>query len=536
MHSENPPVLLDLDTSLPPNISRKETHQRAQTTPNSTITIPPRNSSLPKECSDLYTENNAHIQEAFLSFEPDTIPRSAVLSEAQGTSSAAVHQSGTRQIWGHQRSNTTLSPSRLKSTPLERCTKEEKIDSGFMATLTGDKDGVARPTNKPKGGLGSWFSGTSAPTGDIEIPSTDTMSTRSTSSEEVMPKPKRRQTTALELGKPPPPPKSEKSGLFGFFSPKTAEKPKDLPADIMNDEFLALDINAGLFPNGTADPFSPAAFNNLLMNAEGLLLKLQTAYKLRTLSLHEITAEKSALTEEIDEAGTRAQMLKCQLDEMAARVLEQDIAIAELSTELSREKAARKKEQESRAFLQTNARNSQQSIPEITEEDLGISDAASPSSARAKWRGSADLSAEGESDAESGGAESVFSRSLSPTFTMNSVSTRETTSDMQQDSLGKSLPPSPNPATARPKSANSQKSAFQKLMSGISSSVIEEDKEYEGVGMGVQGCSNCRGKDASVAWDTVGLLRAENKELKDQVGSMEDALDGALAVVNGYAH
>jgi len=42
------------------------------------------------------------------------------------------------------------------------------------------------------------------------------------------------------------------------------------------------------------------------------------------------------------------------------------------------------------------------------------------------------------------------------------------------------------------------------------------------------GCRNCEGKEASMAWDTVGLLRAENKGLKNQVGRLESAVEGAL--------
>ena len=51
--------------------------------------------------------------------------------------------------------------------------------------------------------------------------------------------------------------------------------------------------------------------------------------------------------------------------------------------------------------------------------------------------------------------------------------------------------------------------------------------------MGETGCENCRGKDSSVAWDTVGLLRAENKGLKERVGTLEGAVEGALDLCSG---
>jgi hypothetical protein len=56
---------------------------------------------------------------------------------------------------------------------------------------------------------------------------------------------------------------------------------------------------------------------------------------------------------------------------------------------------------------------------------------------------------------------------------------------------------------------------------------------FSSIGMGETGCENCRGKDASVAWDAVGLLRAENKGLKDRVGTLEGAVEGALDLVVG---
>ena len=57
------------------------------------------------------------------------------------------------------------------------------------------------------------------------------------------------------------------------------------------------------------------------------------------------------------------------------------------------------------------------------------------------------------------------------------------------------------------------------------------DDMFGGIGSGETGCENCRGKDSSVAWDAVGLLRAENKGLKDRVGALESVVEGALDLV-----
>jgi hypothetical protein len=327
---------------------------------------------------------------------------------------------------------------------------------------------------------------------------------------------------------------------FNFFSsPKTPSKNTiQLPAEMMNDdEFLSLDVSEALFPQGSAqDPFSPAAFKNLLINAEGLLLKLQTAYKLQALSLHELSGEKSAIEEELDESSTRAQCLRTQLQDMASKVAERDATIADLAAQLAREKQLREEERQAReksiALVRAKARETRGSyneMPDISTEDLGIATAKTHS--KKKWRGSADMSTEGESDAESGEAESVFSRSRSPT----SLSTMESTPELGQAEFARMVP-NTNPPSNRPKVALQQKSTFQKFLSGMAPNAVEKpaEDEFGGIGMGEEGCSNCRGKDASVAWDTVGLLRAENKGLKEQVGALEDGVEGALALVLGY--
>lgn len=209
-----------------------------------------------------------------------------------------------------------------------------------------------------------------------------------------------------------------------------------------------------------------------------------------------------------------------------------------MATELEQEKQARALEKEAReksiALVQAKARNSRRSYQErseISAEDLGISNAKSPASLR--WRGSADLSTEGESDTES---DSVFSRCRSPAFTTGSISTMDSTPELGQAEFARMVP-NTNPPSQRPKVPLQQKSTFQKFLqgTGIAPIVVEKpEDEFGGIGMGIDGCSNCRGKDASVAWDTVGLLRAENKGLKDQVGVLEGGVESALSLCYGY--
>jgi hypothetical protein len=96
----------------------------------------------------------------------------------------------------------------------------------------------------------------------------------------------------------------------------------------------------------------------------------------------------------------------------------------------------------------------------------------------------------------------------------------------------------PKRALERPK-AIQQKSTFRKILNGISAmpddepqASTEKAEEVE-LGMADGGCRNCRGGPSSVAWDTVGLLRMENRGLKERVANLESAMDGALDLVNG---
>ncbi|KAL2075040.1 hypothetical protein VTL71DRAFT_8820 [Oculimacula yallundae] len=463
-------------------------------------------------------------------------PKSGLSSEEE---SYPAKQSRT-----HQRTLTALLPFRTNPNEPESPTKVD-IEGDFMATLTGDKEGVIKVADR-RAGLSSWFTGSSAPVtvGVSIVNQEDTSMVRETSPQRPATKLQKRATEPIATS-----PKANNGGMFNFFSQKSPAKSQtvQIPAELNDDEFLTLDVTASLFPNGepsAQDPFSPAAFKNLLMNAEGLLLKLQTAYKIRTLSLHELSAEKEAMSEELEEAETRAKCLKSQLDDMAHQMSMKDTAIAELAAELAAEKQARAEEklarEQSIALVSARAErdrkhgsNSNMSI-DTTGEDLGIS-----ASGRRRNRTSGGSSSDSGSDFE---ADSVFdsaSRSRSPTstFTMSSVSIAETvdsigTPEIMQASVAHMVPnPGMNPG--RPK-LTQQKSTFQKILSGMGSTPVEEVRDpYDGIGMGEEGCSNCCGKDASMAWDAVGLMRAENKGLKERVGELEIAVEGALDACNG---
>lgn len=323
---------------------------------------------------------------------------------------------------------------------------------------------------------------------------------------------------------PAPAPAPAKMSLLSMFSRNTPV----VVTQAEHDELLNMKVDEALFPAGSPtskDTFSPAAYKNLQQQASGLLTKMQNAYRQKAQALSELEKEREADRDELEEAETRATHLKLQLEDMAHKAVEQERHMKQLMEELAAERRARADDQSMLKRLPTGL---QSEAGSTISEDLGVDDAEDMQ--KRKWRKSngTDVSFETDDDSISfGEGESVFSRPRSP-----SASTFTTTRGGADTGSVIDMPlPTPtstrgggNVRTSVASSINtnrkstSQMSTFQKLMKGIS---------------GDDGCRNCKGQDASVAWDTVGLLRDENKNLKSRVGELEDCLEGALDAVNG---
>jgi hypothetical protein len=101
-----------------------------------------------------------------------------------------------------------------------------------------------------------------------------------------------------------------------------------------------------LFPVGLPSDKTPATFDELLHNAEFLINRLQTAYKEQSSALQAARAEREAQTEETEEASTRAQHLKLQLENLAAVSAEQAATNRALAEELAAEKQRRHEDRE----------------------------------------------------------------------------------------------------------------------------------------------------------------------------------------------
>ncbi|KAI1429389.1 hypothetical protein F5Y12DRAFT_782091 [Xylaria sp. FL1777] len=370
--------------------------------------------------------------------------------------------------------------------------------------LTGDGRGGNSP-GRPRG----WRSGTSTP---VEY--------------DASPSPHQPRTATDTT------PKSTAQSRFGFIASSVSAftsrmtSPTQTPART-DDELCDLDIEAALFPAlspSDSDVFSPAAYKNLQTNATGLLHRMQNAYRQRTIALREMQAEREAQREEMEEMELRTRNFKSQLEKMAAKAAEQEKAMQQLMAELQAEKRARHEERVSKMVLAAEG--------SVITEDLCVDE-----DERKRWRASSstvksDLSidTDGDSTAES---ESIFSRSRSPTA-MTCATSTETESVMDVPPSVLLHPRAAAVAAKQPKSTQQQQqqlTAFQRLVKGISA--IKEESGGGGDNGGSDGCRNCRGRDASVAWNTVSLLRDENIALKQRVAQLDVAIEGALDVVNG---
>ncbi|KAI0847826.1 hypothetical protein F5Y00DRAFT_111778 [Daldinia vernicosa] len=409
--------------------------------------------------------------------------------------------------------------------------------------LTGDGRAGRRPDNSPAR-YGTWLSATPSSSSADEAVSPNTT-------------PKSRRSIASVSSDTTP--KSATQSRFGFFaslttrlsSPAAAQTPQEI-----DDEIINMDIEAALYPSATdRDTFSPAAYKNLQTNAAGLLRKMQDAYRQRAATIREMRAEHEAHAEEMAETELRIRSFKSQLESMAAKAAEQEKAMQQLVAELQAERGARREAEDrasSRGRAGAKARAGLVESPLITEDlcaDVDVDDDAADDEEEKRkrcWRNSdgtvrsdlsIDTSAGGTSvtDGESVEAESIFSRSRSPTATVTTTMTEtEVPPTPQQHELLAIRSPhnnnnnNNNTPGLSPKPGR-QLTTFQKLVKGISGG----GGGGGGTGDVVDGCGNCRGQDASVAWDTVSLLRDENKSLKHRVAQLEVVVEGALDVVNG---
>ncbi|KIW96929.1 uncharacterized protein Z519_02320 [Cladophialophora bantiana CBS 173.52] len=319
---------------------------------------------------------------------------------------------------GHQRSRTTVdlpplftrtqssSPTRSSAFSFLRPQSTRSLSPERLSAAEVAEDPVPAesPAKRKSGALASWFEGSSDPVNITLVPSArkekldpvyETATTAeafSMSSDSIDNNLTRRPPRKPSL----PGPAVSTMSKFNIFrrSTMTQNAPEDL------DELAQLDIDDALFPHGHPDEFSPAAFKNLQLNAEGAIRRFQQAYKEQRQSLRSATSIKNVQADELEAAQTRNEHLKLQLQEMAERAAEQEKLIADLRAQLS---------------AQLSLESQQQSI-RMVPQDID-------SKPRPKYRRyrSSDVSTSGESEAgsEVSSVVSIFSEALSAAPSQN---------------------------------------------------------------------------------------------------------------------
>ncbi len=413
----------------------------------------------------------------------------------------------------------SLHPERAESPPTTSCPSARTKQKGSAASkLVGRQTEQVKP-GAGRGRIADWFQGESHPVNVYLLPSPTkdkmdspgAISTSWVSSPSEIP----RKSNSQIPSKPP------LVGRFSFFSSKTSS-PKSAPeAPDPHDELIDLDINKALFPGGPADPFSPAAFKNLVQNAEGLLFQLQAAYKERTILLREMTVEKETQAEELKGAEARGKYLKLQLDDMAAQTAKQDNVIMDLVDDLAREKQLRREEDDA---LKRNVMLGKTSrATAVSRCDPGTTEAAE----YRRQSAASVVSDSGFESEEESVVDSVFSKSRNLTSNASESSFSASNSpDLYHRPERISIPPQAQKAL--PQSL----SIFQSVVTGTPGGFLRDEPTEACTEDVTSTCSNCHGVGASQAWNMVVDLKEENRILSARLAELEGALDGCLDLVN----
>ncbi|TKA79976.1 hypothetical protein B0A55_02111 [Friedmanniomyces simplex] len=303
-----------------------------------------------------------------------------------------------------------------------------------------------------------------------------------------------------------PPPTTKPS----WFSRKLTTAPTSPPAPQRPQDPLLTPqlIPTSLFPTGSppASP-SPHAFNDLLLNATNLLERLQAAYREKASALAAVRPELEAQREEVEEAETRAEHLRWQLEEMGRRAEETEGVVRGL---LAGEGEKEKEKGRGVEVGEEAARNSVKMVRRSMDRD-GEEEGEEDATPRRRKRGSAGSGS--DSGFESEGteyAESILSGSgaggggETPLMTLTPA-----------DEGGRDWALSGRPGLSR-----------QSTMSVSNSSASGMAYNNGAVRSGGDGAAA-----AASSWASAEHLRAENARLRRQVEEMQGALQGCIDFV-----
>ncbi|KAK5292450.1 hypothetical protein LTR16_001943, partial [Cryomyces antarcticus] len=278
---------------------------------------------------------------------------------------------------------------------------------------------------------------------------------------------------------------------FGARS-STSAPPRTIPEEQQQDDpLLRLDVRAELFPHGSVDASAPSSFTDLLTNAEALIARLRKGYGEKVNALRDVAAEKSVQEDEVEEAETRARHLKMQLDDMAAKAVEQDRTMQALADELASERLSRREEDDARqeARLPPRASDASDGACEETLLQRSKRDSSSSSSSDASTSDSGF-----ESDADSTSASSAISGPSSRTTPSSHTHPLSSAPARPPPHL----PPSASSPAAHAKDPSKRAAA---------------------------------GPDD--AWLVVDVLRRRNRLLEARVAELDETVDACLGLVAG---
>ncbi|EEP79543.1 predicted protein [Uncinocarpus reesii 1704] len=288
------------------------------------------------------------------------------------------------------------------------------------------------------------------------------------------------------------------SNPFSFFGVKQRKESSNMP-EPAEDEYLNLDIDSFLFRPEMSGISPEQDFVNFQRNAEQLVRQLRDAYKQRTFALHQALAEKVEQKEELEETHSRLQMIKSQLNGMAAKALKQDEEMKALAEELRLERQKRQQEREAR----------QASIMlEKRSDELADVDGAPTNTTRRHTKKSSGASISCDSGFESADESvsgSIFSKGTDDTAPTRPPSVISTTFDVPRTPLISTYQPSP----ARPQSNPPiRPSAYDRVLKGISAA-------------------------GSSLGHVATILQEENRALKSRITELETAVEECITLVGG---
>ncbi|KAL9112881.1 MAG: hypothetical protein Q9227_002958 [Pyrenula ochraceoflavens] len=283
-----------------------------------------------------------------------------------------------------------------------------------------------------------------------------------------------------------------------FFKSKTNTPQSLSNTTAENDELLNLSIPASLFPQGPTDSFSPAAFKNLQMNAEGTLNRFQTAYRAVSESLRTTRSEKNIQADELEAAETRNEALKMQLSDMAARAVAQEEAMKQLKEELATERSRRQEEEELRKGTVKLVQPPEDRLRTYRGRRMRISDISNSSIESLEQ----DIDLSSEVSSVFSHSDQTTARSASPTTDTECSpatphSLKFTPFNMAAQGLSKTLVPTQSTQTVKPE------------------------------------CDICHGVSSSEAWGVMGVMKEESQALKGRITELEKAQEDCLNLLEG---